>query len=144
MVLPLRINTVEFEVRKLDVPNTELDPDFREPVGGHKPREAIVTVKGQLGRGTEGFFRMDPSLTGNAKPSTFHAVFRPTDLEAAGLVDPYFKPGDLFVSVSMHGDKRTLNFPVLSVRKGSALESVGKWVLLHVDCEQDRDKLGSR
>jgi len=141
-MLPLRINTMEFEIRKLDVPGTKVDPDFLEPVGGNKKLGLLVTVKGQL-RGTESFFRMQASQTGNSRPSTMHAVFRPRDLEAAGLVDPYFAPGDTVVSVAMHGDKRQIDFVILSVRKGSGLESVGRWLLVHIDAEQDRDKLGS-
>lgn len=143
MVLPLRINEMIFRIRHLDVPATELDPDFREPVGGNKVLGTVVTVKGQLARGTEAFFRMQRTQTGNANPSTFHAVFRPSDLESAGLVDPYFKPGDVVVSMEIFGDVRTLNFVITSVRKGSGLKSQDAWLLVHIDAEQDTDKLGS-
>lgn len=143
LMRPVRINESEFEIRVLDIPGTEVDPDFREPVGGNKKRGTIVTVTGQVARGTEQFFKMQPSQTGNANPSTLHAVFRPRDLESKGLADPYFKPGDLVVSVAMNGDKRTLNFVITSCRKGSPLKSVGRWLLVHIDASQDVDKLGS-
>jgi hypothetical protein len=141
--LPLRMNEVKFRIRKLDIPNTELDPDYREPVGGNKVRGLTVEVIGQIARGTEGLFRMRPTQTGNAEPSIFHAVFRPRQLEAAGLADPYFIPGDLIESVDMKGDVRPLNLVITSVRKGSGLESVGRWLLVHVDAEQRTETLGS-
>lgn len=144
MVLPLRINEMTFKIRRLDVPGTEMDPDFREPVGGNKKRGVEVAVTGQLARGTEAFFRMQRTTTGNALPSSFHAVFRPRDLETAGLVDPYFKPGDLVVSMAIDGDERQMDFEVTSVRKGSGLKSQKKWLLVHLDAEQRVDKLGSR
>lgn len=150
LFLPLRINEMTFKVRLLGLPPvTEVDPDFREPVGGNKVRGVEILVKGQLARGTESFFRMNPTQTGNSLQSSgapaqvLHVVFRPRDCETAGLVDPYFKPGDMIVSMAMEADERQLNMVVTSCRKGSGLKSQGRWLLVHVDAESDRDKLGS-
>lgn len=139
MVLPLRINEATFTFEQLNKPGTGIDSDFREPVS-HKRRGARIEVLGQVSAMVHTLARLQRTQTGDAKPETMHAVFRPRDLVAAGVT---IKQGDRLVKIAVNGDGIDVSLIVIDVTKGSYLKSQGKHLLVHVNFEQDREKLGS-
>lgn len=141
MVLPLRINEATFTFERLAVATTPMDTDFNEPVS-HNQFSATVDVVGQVSRMVESLNRLQRAQTGDAKPETMHAVFRPKQLEDAGVV---LKKGDRLLKISVDGDEVVMSPPlvIVAVTKGSYLKSQSKHLLVHVDFEQNRDTLGS-
>lgn len=140
MSLPLRINEATFSFSTLDVVTTPVDSDFREPVSHKKRAAQVVNVIGQVSRMVETLNRLQRTQTGDAKPETMHAVFRPKQLADAGLT---LKKGDRLVKISVNGDTIDVDLIITAVTKGSYLASQKKNLLVHVDFEQNRDTLGS-
>ncbi len=139
--LPMRINRILVGIRQLSISSTVQDSDFREAKQNRVWSDPI-TVVGQW-VGGEPTFKLERTMTGDSLPTTAHFVFRFTDLDK---VQPGFMPkkGDRIVSTN----GIPCDWTIIKASKGSPLygnrkTTYARPILLHVDVEQTRKKLGS-
>lgn len=138
---PVRINKVKVLVRTLNTSRTVRDPDFRE-AKENRVYSQPVEVIGQC-VGLERSFQLQRTQTGDGIPSTVHFVFRFEDLNR---VTPGFllNKGDRIVQVGeVVCDLNVIKAAKASPFGGNREKSYARMILLHVDAEQQRKKLGS-
>lgn len=138
---PVRINKIKVMVRTLNTSTTVRDPDFRE-AKENRVYSSPFEVVGQV-VGMERTFQLQRSSTGDALPSTVHFVFRFEDLNrvASGFL---LKKGDRIVQVGeVVTDLNVIKAAKASPFGGNRQKNFAHMILLHVDAEQQRKKLGS-
>jgi hypothetical protein len=138
---PVRINRIIVGIRVLSVSATVKDPDFREAKENRVWSDPISAIGQWVGG--EQSFRLERTMTGDALPTNGHFVFRFTDLDKV-QVGFLPKKGDRVVSVN----GISCDWTIIKASKGSPLygnrmKSFARPILLHVDVEQTRKKLGS-
>lgn len=138
---PVRINRIKVGIRTLSISATVQDPDFREAKENRVWSEPIEVVGQWVGG--EPTFKLERTMTGDALPTNAHFVFRFKDLDAV-QVGFLPKKGDRIVSTN----GIPCDWTIIKASKGSPLygnrkTTYAKPILLHVDVEQTRKRLGS-
>lgn len=140
-IRPVRINRALIKVRPLGVSQTVKDVDFREAKENRVYGEAVEVIGQPVA--LEQTFKLQRTRAGDSVPSTIHFVFRFVDLNK--VCDGFLiKKGDRIVEV----DGVPCDFNVIKASKaspfgGNRQKSFASMILLHVDAEQQRKKLGS-
>jgi predicted aconitase with swiveling domain len=138
---PVRINRIKVKVKTLNTSTTVRDPDFRE-TKENRVYSLPIEIIGQV-VGMERTFQLLRTSTGDGTPSVVHFVFRFEDLEKAqaGLL---LKKGDRIVQVGeVITDLNIIKAAKASPFGGNRQKSFAHMILLHVDAEQQRKRLGS-
>lgn len=140
---PKRWNPVDIKIQRLDVPNTFIDDDFREPVS-KKKRFTTITLRGQVNFGDRAFTVEERSRAapGDEDVTKAHVVFRRKDLVDAGLWDnaapeDNLKKGDKIIEIA--GESFDLIFS--EIRPESPLR--GKFLLIYGEFEHEREERGA-
>jgi hypothetical protein len=138
---PVRINRIKVGIRVFSKTKTVQDPDFREAKENRVWSDPVEVIGQWVGG--ESSFRLERTMTGDGLPTTGHFVFRFTDLDKV-QVGFLPKKGDRIVSTN----GIPCDWTVIKASKGSPLygnrtKSFARPILLHVDVEQTRKRLGS-
>jgi hypothetical protein len=138
---PVGINRIKVKVRILNTTTTVKDSDFREAKQNRTYSEPVEIIGQTVG--LKQTFQLQRTQTGDSVPSAVHFVFRFRELN---LISPGFviKKGDRIVEI----DGVPCDFNVIQSVKaspfgGNRQKTFALPILLHVQAEQQRKKLGS-
>lgn len=132
VALPMRMNLVRIKLRRLNVPATPQDSDFREPMRSKAFEE--VEVQGQVNFGSKQVDQRGRTMIGDWPRSSAHLVFKMADLQAAGF-EP--RKGDRVSEIA----GRPLDFEIGEVRPESPLR--GAFLLLYCEMEEVKEERAS-
>lgn len=139
-VTPVRINEHFITFQLLDRPNTTIDEDFNEPIGGDLLSPNVITAVGQTNFRSGPFRSRTMTLSGDEELIRGHLIFTLPELIDKGLATEVgdaitfeFSKGDRIILV----DGIRVDFEIVEIRTESPL--FGDFLLVYIELVHGQD-----
>jgi len=130
---PISMNLVDITIKQLDVVNTHVDSDFREPIS-RKVEGASITLQGQINFGNKAFKNDSDERSGNNALTIGHVLFKKSVLDDQSIV---LRKGDRVIAIA----SQATDLIIHEVRPESPLD--GDFLLIYCELEEDKQKHSS-